>query len=45
MEAGMRGRTVVIVAVVAALFVGGTLAMRGGGHRMLAKWMPAMHGR
>jgi hypothetical protein len=40
----MRARTLIVVLVAAALFVGGTLAMRGGGHRMLAKWLPAMHG-
>ena len=38
-------RTLVIVLVVAALCVGGTLAMHGKGHKMLAKWMPALHGR
>jgi len=40
----MRSRTLVIVLVCAALFVAGTLAMRGGGHQMLRKWMPALHG-
>ena len=40
---GMKG--LVIVLVVAALCVGGTLAMHGKGHKMLAKWMPALHGR
>ena len=40
----MGVRTLVIVLVVVALFVGGTLAMHGHGHRMLAKWMPALHG-
>jgi hypothetical protein len=33
-----------IVLVLAALFVAGTLAMHGDGHRMLAKWLPAVHG-
>jgi hypothetical protein len=41
----MRSQTVVIVLVLAALVVGGTLAMHGKGHKMLAKWMPAIHGR
>jgi hypothetical protein len=40
----MRSRTVVIVLVFVALFVAATLAMRGHGHRTLAKWMPALHG-
>jgi hypothetical protein len=34
-----------IVAVVVALFLAGTFAMHGKGHKMLAKWMPALHGR
>jgi hypothetical protein len=41
----MRSQTLVIVLVVAALVVGGTLAMHGKGHKMLARWMPALHGR
>jgi hypothetical protein len=41
----MGPKTMVIVLVVAALFVTGTLAMHGRGHRLLAKWMPALHGR
>ena len=41
----MRLQTLVIVLVLAALVVGGTLAMHGKGHKMLAKWMPAIHGR
>ena len=40
----MQVRTLVIWVAVVAVVVAGTLAMRGGGHRMLAKWMPAMHG-
>jgi hypothetical protein len=41
----MRTQTLVVVLVLAALVVGGTLAMHGKGHKMLAKWMPAIHGR
>ena len=41
----MRSRTLLIVLVFAALFVAVTLAMHGDGHAMLAKWMPAIHGR
>ena len=41
----MSTRTLAIVLVAAALVVGGTLAMHGKGHKMLAKWMPAIHGR
>jgi hypothetical protein len=40
----MRSRTLVIVLVFVALFVSATFAMRGEGHRMLAKWMPSLHG-
>jgi hypothetical protein len=40
----MRSRMLVIVLVFVALFVTATFAMRGQGHRMLARWMPAMHG-
>jgi hypothetical protein len=40
----MRSRTLVIVLVFVALFVSATFAMRGGGHRMLTKWMPSLHG-
>jgi hypothetical protein len=41
----MSIKTLAIVLVVAALFVGGALAMHGKGHKALAKWMPAIHGR
>jgi hypothetical protein len=41
----MRTQTLVIVLVVAVAVVAGTLAMHGKGHKMLAKWMPAIHGR
>ena len=41
----MRTRTMVIWLVVVAAVVTGAVAMRGEGHRMLAKWMPTMHGR
>ena len=41
----MRSRTLMMVLVAAALFVAGTLAMHGKGHKTLAKWMPALHGR
>jgi hypothetical protein len=41
----MRSQTLVIVLVVTALVLGGTFAMHGKGHRMLAKWLPALHGR
>ena len=40
----MRTRTMVIWLVVVAAVVTGAVAMRGEGHRMLAKWMPTMHG-
>ena len=40
----MRVRTLVIWLVVVTAVVAGAFAMRGEGHRMLAKWMPAMHG-
>jgi hypothetical protein len=38
-------KALVIVLVVAGCVVGGVLAMHGKGHKMLAKWMPAIHGR
>lgn len=41
----MRTQTLVIVLVVAVAVVAGTLVMHGKGHKMLAKWMPALHGR
>jgi hypothetical protein len=41
----MSTKAMVIVLVVSGLIVSGTLAMHGKGHRMLAKWMPAVHGR
>jgi hypothetical protein len=41
---GMSTKAVVIWVVVIAAFLGATFAFRGEGHRMLAKWMPAMHG-
>lgn len=40
----MQVRTLVIWLVVVAAVIAGTLAMRGEGHRMLVKWLPAMHG-
>jgi hypothetical protein len=40
----MSTKTMVIVLVLAALFVTGTLAMHGDAHRMLAEWLPAVHG-
>ena len=40
----MRTRTLVIWLVVVAAVVTGAVAMRGEGHRLFAKWMPAMHG-
>jgi hypothetical protein len=40
----MRAKTLVIWLAVVVVFVGATLAMRGEGHRVLAKWMPALHG-
>jgi len=41
----MGMKAVAIVLVVAALFLGGAVAMHGKGHKMLAKWLPALHGR
>jgi len=38
-------KTLAIVVVAAALVLGGTFALHGKGHEMLAKWMPALHGR
>jgi hypothetical protein len=41
----MRPKTFLVMVLIAAALVAGVLAVRGGGHRMLAKWLPAMHGR
>jgi hypothetical protein len=41
----MRSRTLLIVLAFTALCVAVILAMHGQGHAMLAKWMPAIHGR
>jgi hypothetical protein len=41
----MHAKTLIVVVVLAAVVVAGVLAMHGQGHRMLAKWMPAIHGR
>jgi len=30
--------------LIAAAIVAALLVLRGGGHRMLANWMPAIHG-
>jgi hypothetical protein len=40
----MSTKTLVIWVVVIATVVGATFAFRGEGHRMLAKWLPALHG-
>ena len=40
----MSTRALVIWIVVIAALAGATFAMRGEGHRLLAKWMPSMHG-
>ena len=40
----MSARTLAIVLIVAAACVSGTIAMHGHGHRLLAKWLPALHG-
>jgi hypothetical protein len=41
----MHAKTLIVVVVLASVLVAGVLAMHGKGHRMLAKWMPAIHGR
>lgn len=41
----MRLKTFVAMLIVAVLIVAALLALRGGGHQMLAKWLPAIHGR
>jgi hypothetical protein len=40
----MTLKTVAIVLILAAAVVGGSLAMHGDGHRLLMKWLPAIHG-
>lgn len=40
----MSARTVVIVLVLSAAFLGGIVAMHGKGHEALRRWLPAIHG-
>jgi hypothetical protein len=40
----MSLKVIAIVAILAALVVGGAVAMHGRGHELLMKWMPALHG-
>jgi hypothetical protein len=40
----MTTKTLAIILIAAALFVGGAVAMHGKGHAALARWMPALHG-
>jgi hypothetical protein len=40
----MKSRTTVIVLIVAALLIAAAVALRGHGHGLLARWMPAIHG-
>lgn len=40
----MSAKALVIWIVAVAAFIGLTLAMRGDGHRSLAKWMASVHG-
>ena len=41
----MTVKTLVLWIVVVAVVIAATFAMRGEGHRMLARMMPAIHGR
>jgi hypothetical protein len=41
----MSMKTLAIVLALAAAVVTATLTLHGDGHRMLAKWLPALHGR
>jgi len=40
----MTPKTLTIVLILTALFLGGVFAMHGKGHAALAKWMPSIHG-
>jgi hypothetical protein len=40
----MSAKTLLVVVVAAAIFFGGIVAMHGKGHRMIAKWIPSIHG-
>jgi len=40
----MKSTTVMWIVLLAVLFVAAAFATRGQGHRILARWMPAMHG-
>ena len=41
----MSIKTLAIVLILAAAVVTATLAFHSDGHRRLAKWLPALHGR
>jgi hypothetical protein len=41
----MKNRTFVILAVVVAFLVAGTLALRGEGGKSIAEWFVSLHGR
>jgi hypothetical protein len=40
----MRGKTAVVVLILATAFLAGIIAMHGKGHETLRKWLPAIHG-
>jgi preprotein translocase subunit SecG len=40
----MSTKALVAILIAAAILIGGVLAMHGKGHRLLARWMPAIHG-
>ena len=40
----MTTKTLALALLLAAVFLGGVLAMHGKGHAALARWLPALHG-
>ena len=45
MIAAMRTQTVVVVLIVTLVVLVGAIGFHGHGHRLIGRWMPAIHGR
>jgi hypothetical protein len=41
----MRLKTFLVLVLIAAAFVAALALLGSGGHRALARWLPAIHGR
>jgi hypothetical protein len=40
----MSAKVLIVVVMVTAVCLGGIVALHGHGHKLLAKWIPAIHG-